>query len=124
MSNILHIREGGIIYKAYVGDQDAYSIRKLWKDLAGLVSQMKQQAHPVLVLVDLSKLGKATLSARKTELELIKNVDFDRAAVFGVSLFNRNLAKVLVTASGRGYKIKFFNGEKEAIEWLKLFSGT
>lgn len=116
--NIAFIRPDDIIYKAYIGDQNADSIRKLWKKTEQLVGQLRAQKKPVLILVDLSKLGKVSLSARQTEIAFIQSLDFDKAAVFGDGFLNRNVAKIIVTVSGRGFKINFFSTETEAHNWL------
>lgn len=117
-TNVVFLREDGIIYKAYQGDQNGDSIRKLREETEKLSKELRSQNKSVLILVDLSTLGKTTLSARHEEIQFIRSLDFDKAAVFGDSFLNRSVARLIVTFSGMEYKIKFFNSEAEAHGWL------
>lgn len=117
-ANIAYVMDNGLIYKAYIGDQNGDTIRKLWKTMDKLVKELREKKKPVLILVDLSKLGKTHLSARKIEVEFIRSLDFDKAAIFGDTLFTRALAKVILAASGMSFKIGFFNTQAEGQRWL------
>lgn len=118
-TNVALLREDGIICKAYQGNQGADSIRELRKQTEDLVHLLRSGNKNVLILVDLSGLGKTTLPARKEEIAFIRSLDFDKAAVFGGNFLNTSLAKLIVNLSGMGYKIKFFNSEAEADRWLR-----
>lgn len=50
--------------------------------------------------------------------EFIRSLDFDKAAVFGKNFLTRSLVRIIVVLSGREYKIKFFDSESQAVDWL------
>lgn len=116
--NVVFVRGDGIIYKAYRGDQNSDTIRRLREKTEQLAQGLRAKRKSVLILVDLSKLGKTTLSARKEEIEFIRSLDFDKAAVFGENFLTRSLVRIIVVLSGREYKIKFFDSESQAVDWL------
>lgn len=116
--NEVFIRADGVIYKSFRGDQTCESIKRSREETEKLIQELRAQKKPVPMLVDLSALGKTTLSARNEEIETIRSLNFDKAAVFGQNFTNRKLAEIIVTFSGMEYKIKFFNSELEAYNWL------
>lgn len=116
--NGVSILENGLIYKTFNGDQNGQSIRKLQKETEKCVLVLRKQNKKVLILADLSNLGRTTLSARKAEIDFINKLDFDKAAVFGDGIVNRTLAKLIVNASAKAFKINFFSTRDEAESWL------
>lgn len=116
--NQVSLTKDGILYKVFRGDQTGESIKKFREETDRIIQDLKVQKKKVLVLVNLSELGKTTLSARNEEIEAIRSLDFDKAAVYGQNFFNRKIAEIIVNVSGMEYKIKFFGGEDQAYEWL------
>lgn len=118
LRNEVSLTKAGIILKVFRGDQTVQSIKEFREETEKLIEGLRAKEQKVLVLVDLSHLGKTTVFARSEEIESIRSLDFDKAAVFGSSFINRKMAEIIVHFSGMEYKIKFFNSEKEAESWL------
>jgi hypothetical protein len=51
--------------------------------------------------------------------KLYKNIGFGKAAIFGLNVTLRTIAKFIIVASGIK-NIKVFSSEKEALKWLKV----
>lgn len=115
-----YLGKDGFIHNIYQGDQNASTVKKVWGQLDQLTKKVRAKGKRVLILTDLTKLGKTPLSARTAGLDLMRKLDFDKAAVFGGSTFNQLLVNTIVIASGRGFQIKYFSTEKEARDWLKI----
>ncbi len=75
--------------------------------------------YPLLVLVDLNRLGKSTPSSRSASLHGLKTLSFFAVAVISRSLFARQLAKLVIRASGRGNQVRVFSDKPMAIDWLR-----
>ena len=73
------------------------------------------------VLIDMSKIEKATLDARKVHLDNLnsKPSNFNKLALFGANTLNRVMANFMIRAARLEDKIKFFNSEADALVWLK-----
>ena len=72
------------------------------------------------VLIDMSKLKRATLGARKAHLVNMKNkpLKFEKLALYGASDMNRVMANLFIKASGLSDGIKYFKSEDDALIWL------
>jgi hypothetical protein len=108
----------GIIHTVYIGAQTGQSITKAGEEVRKL-SHKLAEGKPILILSDISQIGKINLGARKKALELFTKMDYDKLAIIGVSFLTHSLVKTVVTVSGRSFKIKTFDSEKEAKNWLK-----
>lgn len=108
----------GFVYNIYIGDQDSKTIKRTWKELEGLSKKLRTQKKKVLILTDLTKIGRITLSARRKGLELVRSLDFDKVAMVGDDHLERHVVRIMVNLSGRAFQIKYFFDEKEARQWL------
>lgn len=108
----------GLIRNTYVGNQTVTTLKKSLDELRGITQYLSAKKRKILILTDIRSLGKVPLSARSFAVEFIKQVDFDKVAIFGNKTFFEQIANVIIISSGRGFKMRYFTSEKEAKSWL------
>jgi len=118
MPNKNFIGEDGFIHNVYEGDQSAQTLTQVEEELPKLTRKLRQDGKKVLVLSDISNLGRISLPGRIMGARIIKNLDYDKAAIFGPSHLERSVIEVIANVAGRGFSLKYFNDEKSAIDWL------
>lgn len=110
--------EDGLIHNVYVGDQTLAKFEKTIKELQQLGDKLRTEDKRVLVLTDITKLGRVPTNVRQRGLELIRNMRYDKVAIFGGEGVSMQIAKLLVKVSMMDYKIKIFENKKDALDWL------
>lgn len=119
MGNQVFLNDDNMIEIAVVGDQNAASVELMGRQIETLVTQLKAVGKPCLVLDNLLQMGKVDTEARKLVVELGKRLDFDRAAMLGQGGLLRFGANLMLRATGRAYKIRFFTDRTAAVTWLR-----
>ena len=73
------------------------------------------------VLVDLSETVRGTVRARMVTIKSIKTepLIYGKIALFGANKTNRVMANLVIKASGRHDKVRYFDTENEAEQWLR-----
>jgi len=111
-------------------DEDTYAVfLKIIKmpeeeDVNGFMTEAmklyegKERRYAVVDLSD-NPPGLLDKPARKAFRLFAESIDFDRIVMFGGKPVIRMMAKVAVSALGKLKITKFFETEKEAINWLK-----
>lgn len=112
------ITSSGIIYHTFCGSHNGTDILKDWQVLEKAVKTMRTRGKRVLILVNLSKVGRFNISARLLSLELARSLDFDKAAISGGSMTNITIAQSIIRKAVRDFQIQFFNDDSEARQWL------
>ena len=113
------IDKSGLINNVYSGDLTLSVLKKTEEELAGLAEKLRNAGERVLVLTDISKIGKVPTKVRQKGVEIIRSLDYDKAALFGDEGFGMQIAKLIIKVSMMDYKIKIFNNEKDAKDWLQ-----
>src|SRR5688572_28406386 len=108
-----YLGDDGIIYNIYEGDQSADTLKKVEEELPQLTRKLRQERKKVLILSNVTNLGRISLPGRIMGAKIIKNLDYDKAAVFGPSHLERSVVEVIANVAGRGFSLKYFNTEKE-----------
>lgn len=117
--NKVFLNQDGLIEIQVVGDQNAASIELMGRELDVLITRLKALDKPALVLDDLLQIGKVDAKGRKQVVDLGKNLNFDKLAMVGKGGLLRLGANLLLSAIGRGDKMRFFNDRAPAVEWLR-----
>ena len=73
------------------------------------------------MLINMSKIDEAILEARKVHLDntVSRSEIVYRHAVFGANTLNRIIVNFVIRALGLEEKVKHFNSENDALNWLK-----
>jgi N-acetylglutamate synthase/N-acetylornithine aminotransferase len=83
-----------------------------------LAKKLRREGRPVNILVDISRLGKIDVAARRQAARIIQNVDYDKIAVFGSSPLAGNVGRLVIRGIGQTEKIRIFSSRSLAEKWL------
>jgi hypothetical protein len=117
MAHEMRMGDDGILRVAFIGDMDREDVEAYIRDLAPFRATATE-AKPLTIIVDTSRLGKASSAARKAFIGLANDPRIGRSALIGVNRYVRVLAGFLAKAAGRE-NYRFFDSEEEAVAWLK-----
>ena len=107
-----------VIEVLVIGDQNVASVELMGRQIDTLLTELKARGKPGLVLDDLLQIGRVDADARKLVVELGKRLDYDRLAMVGKGGIMRFGTNLMLRATGRGYKIKYFDDRDLAMTWL------
>jgi len=117
-SNKNFVSSDGFLHNIYVGNQTVIVLKKVLQDLMVLTEQMRNEGKSVLILTDIRKLGTVNVHARIFAVDFIKQIDFDKVAIFGNRLILEQMVNFIILASGRGFKMRYFTNITDAKNWL------
>lgn len=123
-NNQVFINEQGIIEICVVGDQTVDSVRAMGNKSAELGRAQRAAGRPVLVLDNLLEMGSVPAEARKLVVDLIKSNDYDRFAMLGTDTILRFGANLMLQATGKGRRVKYFDNRAACTAWLADYSKT
>lgn len=117
--NKVVLNDDGIIEIQVVGGQDLASVTAMGEKVKHLAASQRMAQQPVLVLDDILAMGDVPPDARKLVVELGKTTDYDRLAMLGRGGILRIGANLMLSATGKGEKVKYFDNREQAVAWLK-----
>jgi hypothetical protein len=118
MANKVFITDQGIIEIAVVGDQTPQTIDAMGEDIKTSLALLEKQHKPQLILDNLIQIGQVPVEARQRVVNLAKTLPYDRLAMLGKGGLLRVGANLLLRATGRTKKVKYFDNRAKAIAWL------
>lgn len=118
MNNKIELLDNDIISVKKIGDQTAESLSETVAKINQLARDLRAQHKPVLILADARHEGKMNDEARQMAAKIGKDLDYDKSATFGSSLFQENVRKLMITATHLDAKVANFETREEALEWL------
>lgn len=118
MANKVFINNEGMVECQVVGDQTLESVTAMSQQIETLLAKLKTQHSPLLILDDITKIGRVPAQARQAVVQSVKTFKYDRLAMLGSNGVVRIGANLIFRASGRGKKVKFFTSRIEAVRWL------
>lgn len=118
MSNRVYINSDNIIEIEVIGDQTVASVELMGRQIDRLITQMKAVGKPCLLLDNLLQIGRVKPDARRMVVELAKRLDYDRAAMLGQGGMMRFGANLMLRATGKAYKLRYFDSREDAVKWL------
>jgi hypothetical protein len=123
MQNKVYSDDQGVIVIEVIGDQTVESVEQMGREVQSLITEKRGAGKPVLLLDDLSQMGKVGPDARKKVVQLASDFDYDRGAMTGkgggVMRFGTNL---MLRATGRGYRLRYYEKATDAREWLRAYT--
>lgn len=116
--NSNYISEDGLLHNIYKGNQTVTTLKHAHDELITLTQLLRLQGKEIFVLTDITRLGKINVEARIYAVDFIRDIDFDKVAIFGNHMLAEQMINFIIAASGRGYKMKYFSSKKDALFWL------
>lgn len=119
MQNQVFLEENtNILNSIYHGDQTAESINEIAAAAKSIIDDQRKNNKKVFILINVKDIQGQTASARKAALDQLNFLDFDKLAIFGASAVIKQIVRFLMTLTTKGEKVKYFDTEKEARDWL------
>lgn len=119
MENRVFLGEKGFIEVHVVGDQTEESVQEMGDEIISLLDALRAQHKQVLILDDITAMKDVTKEGRQRVVSLAKTLDYDKAAMLGTNNTLLRLGtNLMLRATGRGAKVKYFDKRKDAINWL------
>jgi hypothetical protein len=119
----IFINPSGFIEQHYSGILEPEEILESLKQLHRFSKKFQNDNQPVLILEDVSKLKKMEFMSskmagvRKAAATTVKDIDFERGAVYG-PLRVQVIVSALALVAGKRDKIRVFDNRISAIKWL------
>jgi hypothetical protein len=98
------------------GNLDLDGFQRILDDTQRLAKELRDPAH-VGILFDARKAQKASFRARRAMLHVLNDPKMPRIAFWGATPLGRLLARFMIALAGVK-KVRMFECETEAIEWL------
>lgn len=124
MQNKVYVDSDNIITIEVVGDQTTESVTQMGRHVEGLITEQRKLGKPSLILDNLLGAGTVGAEARQQVVDLAKRLDYDRAAMVGKGGIMKFGTNLMLRATGRSYRAKYFENEAEARRWLLATSGV
>lgn len=118
MENKVSLTSNGIVECRVIGDQSLESILAMGEEIKALLAERKAARLPLLILDDVRKIGQVPPHGRKAVLQFVKTLEYDRLVILGGGGLIRFGANLILRASGRSKKVKYFTDRNQAIAWL------
>lgn len=119
MGNRVFLTNDNIIQIDVVGNQNRASVELMGRQISTLITQLRATGKTCLILDNLLEMGTVDQEARRLVVELGKRLDYDRAVMVGKGGMMRFGTNLMLRATGRGDKIRFFEDYEEAVKWLQ-----
>ena len=118
------IHPSGFVEQHYRGEQTLESVLEGMKQLERCVNKaVNEQKKAALVLADVTELTKVDLSrkmlkARKKAVELMRKMNYEKAAIYG-PMPVQFMVNTMAMIAGKHNKVRVFENRLEALEWLQ-----
>lgn len=113
------VNEQGVIEIIVRGPQTIESVQYLGDEALKISRKLRTEQKPALILDNLLEMGIVPPEARKRVVELIKSTDYDRLAMVGSNPMIRFGANLMLQATGKGTKVRYFDEYEAALAWLR-----
>jgi len=120
MAHELQMGDDGILRMAIYGDYDDSAAETCTRDFSAFV-ETSTVDKPLRILNDVRQAGKVSSKARRLITGMVRDPRVGKFAIVGVDRYARVLVSFLAKAAGQD-SIRFFEGEEEALAWLKAGS--
>ncbi len=117
-ANKVFINHRNIVEIIVTGDQTEASVRAMADDAYQLCAQLRAQQKPALILDNLLAMGNVPPEARALVVDLIRSDQFDKLAMVGSDTLLRFGANLMLQATGKGSRVKYFDSYDSASDWL------
>lgn len=117
--NKVFINSDGIVEILVVGDQTVESVRAMGQQALELSKHQRSKDKPALILDNLLQIGVVPPEARRLVVELVKSTDYDKLAMLGSDRLLRLGANLMLQATGKGQRVKYFEDRDKCVAWLQ-----
>jgi hypothetical protein len=116
--NKVFINTDGVVEIHVIGAQTVESVQAMGEQALKLSLQQREAGKPALILDNLLQMGNVPPEARKTVVDLVKSTDYDKLAMLGSGGPLKFGANLMLQATRRGTRVKYFDDRKKCDAWL------
>jgi hypothetical protein len=116
--NKVFINDQGIVEIHVVGDQTVESVQAMGDEALQLARTQRKAGKPALLLDNLLEMGSVPAEARRLVVDLIKSDDYNKLAMLGKGHVLRFGANLMLQATGKGGRVRYFEDEPKCTAWL------
>lgn len=116
--NRVFINKAGLVEIQVVGDQTVGSVKNMADQALVLCQAQRMAGKPALILDNLQEIGSVPAETRKLVVELVKSTEYDRLAMLGSDTLIRLGANLMLQATGKGKRVKYFDDRTKCVTWL------
>ena len=116
--NSVFINEHGVVEIHVVGDQTVASIQAMGDQALQLAEKQRKAGKPALILDNILQIGIVPPEGRKLVVDLIKSTGYERLAMLGKGHMLRLGANLMLQATGKGSRVKYFEDLASCEAWL------
>jgi len=117
-NNKVFLNSDGIVEIHVVGDQTVASVQAMGDTALALARAQREQHKPALILDNLLAMGTVPPEARKLVVDLVKSNDYEKLAMLGKGHVLRLGANLMLQATGKGSRVRYFEDETKCVAWL------
>jgi hypothetical protein len=117
-NNAVRLTTNGVLLLVRTGYQTPVSMDDLRNQAEALIAQQRMQSRKVLILMDDSRVTGYDPAVQPKIIRFMHEIDFDAAAIYGLSPTYRFLTNGIITADRQGTRVRTFGSERQAAEWL------
>lgn len=117
-NNKVFLNTNGLVEIIVSGDQTVESVHAMGEQAYDLCTTLRAQQKPALILDNLLAIGDVPPEARSVVVELIRSDKFDKLAMVGSDTLLRFGANLMLQATGKGSRVKYFDSYEAASDWL------
>jgi hypothetical protein len=107
-----------IVVSRFRGKQSVKGVEDIAAAMREKISYLRKANSECLMLIDLTNIEKMNTEMRKVVIRSMKDLGFDKLAIFGGTPLIGGIARFLILVSGKSATIAYFGDEKSAREWL------
>lgn len=117
--NKVFLNSNGLIEIIVNGDQTVASVQAMGDEAERLCIKQHENNKKALVLDNLLQIGEVPQEARQLVVRLAKTMEYDKLAMVGNGTILRLGANLMLQATRRADKVKYFDDYDKATDWLK-----
>lgn len=122
MSNRVFINEHELVEIIVDGDQTVASVEAMADKALQFGRKQRKAGKRALILDNLLLMGAVPPEARRRVVELAKSMDYDKLAMVGKGTVLRLGTNLMLQATGKGSRVRYFEDYDRAVAWLQAIN--
>ena len=111
--------DGDIIENSFKGEWTLSKMQANLAKLRFLFEKQREANKKILLLLDITDLKTHTADVRREGVIWMRENEFDKFAIFGGDTFLKYVSNLIITATGKVTRMRYFTSRDEALNWLR-----
>ena len=118
MSSVVEVKDEGYAFIRMSGIPDIEELKKTVDHVLAANQALSTKFRSIKYLVDVKEVEEIPHENFLFGLKGFKNVDFDKCAFLGLDDKQKAMLDLMVTLTGKGSKMRYFEHKADAVDWL------